>query len=125
MEFFFQEAGSREEEADSAREALRQVCVVGVRRPGLHEPAGLSRVRRRGRAEAEIQEEMVTLACTQISIQYSEVQQDFTLEMEVFYMQFEICHTKNRKQSLKQHIKTSIFEVKLFWTTLYNASWLL
>ena len=53
------------------------------------------------------------------------VQQDLTLEMEVFYMQFEICHTKNRKQSLKQHIKTSIFEVKLFWTTLYNASWLL
>ena len=35
-----------------------------------------------------------------------EVQQNFTPEMEVFYMIFERCHTKNRKRSLNQHIKT-------------------
>ena len=28
-----------------------------------------------------------------------------TLEMEVFYMLFERCHIKNRKRSIKQHIK--------------------
>ena len=58
----FQEARAREEEADAAREAVHQVRVVGVRRPGLHDSAGLSRVRRRGRAKAKIQEEMV--CCT-------------------------------------------------------------
>ena len=29
---------------------------------------------------------------------------DFTPEMEVLYMLFERCHTKNRKRFLKQHV---------------------
>ena len=32
-------------------------------------------------------------------------QLDLTPEVEVFHMLFEICHTKNRKRSIKQHIK--------------------
>ena len=29
----------------------------------------------------------------------------FTPEIEVFHMVFESCHAKNRKRSIKQHIK--------------------
>ena len=36
---------------------------------------------------------------------YKEVQLDLTPEIEVFHMLFERCPTKNRKSSLKQHIK--------------------
>ena len=36
---------------------------------------------------------------------YKEVQMDFTPEMEILYILFERCPTKNRKTSLKQHIK--------------------
>ena len=36
---------------------------------------------------------------------YSEAQLDFTLEIEVFHMMFERCDTKNRKRSIKEHIK--------------------
>ena len=36
---------------------------------------------------------------------YREAQLDITPEMEVFHMQFERCHTRNRKRSIKQHIK--------------------
>ena len=34
-----------------------------------------------------------------------EVQLDLTLEIEVFHILFERCHTKNRKISVKQHLK--------------------
>ena len=34
-----------------------------------------------------------------------EVQLDFTPEIEVFHLLFERGHTKNRKRSLKQHMK--------------------
>ena len=36
---------------------------------------------------------------------YKEVQLDLTPEIEVFHMLFERCPTKNRKRSIKQHIK--------------------
>ena len=36
---------------------------------------------------------------------YREIQLDFTPQIEVFYMLFERCHTKNRKRSLKLVIK--------------------
>ena len=36
---------------------------------------------------------------------YSEVQLDSTPEMEVLYMMFDRCHTKDRKRSLAQHLK--------------------
>ena len=32
-----------------------------------------------------------------------------------------ICHTKNRKRSLKQHIKYFTSGEKFSWTTLYNS----
>ena len=38
-------------------------------------------------------------------VMYREVQLDFTPEIVVFYTLFERCDTKNRKQSLKHHIK--------------------
>ena len=38
---------------------------------------------------------------------YRDVQLDFTTDMEVFYILFERCHTKNRKGSIKQHKDTS------------------
>ena len=38
------------------------------------------------------------------------VQLNFTPEMEVFYMLFDRCHSKNRKRSLKHHIKYRVFE---------------
>ena len=34
-----------------------------------------------------------------------EVQLDFTPEMQLLYMLFERCHTRNRKRSINQHIK--------------------
>ena len=39
------------------------------------------------------------------STHYRLVQLDLTWDIEVFYMLFERCHTKNRKRSIKQHIK--------------------
>ena len=44
---------------------------------------------------------------------YREVQLDFTPEMEVFYVLFERCHTKNGKRYLKQHLKYFNFRSKI------------
>ena len=41
------------------------------------------------------------------------VQLDFTPEIEVFHMLFERCHSKNRKRSIKQHIKYLYFRSKI------------
>ena len=41
------------------------------------------------------------------------VQLDFTPEGEVFHMLFERCHSKNRKRSIKQHIKYLYFRSKI------------
>ena len=43
---------------------------------------------------------------------YSEVQLDSTPEMEVLYMMFDRCHTKDRKRSLKRHTKYFNFRFK-------------
>ena len=44
---------------------------------------------------------------------YRVVQLDFTPEMEVLYMMFDRCHTKNVKRFLKQHIKYFNFRSKI------------
>ena len=44
---------------------------------------------------------------------YRYVQLDFTPEMEVYYMLFERCHTKNSKRSIKQHMKYFNFWSKI------------
>ena len=44
---------------------------------------------------------------------YRQVQLDFTPEVEVFYMLFDRCHTKNVKRFLKQHIKYFNFRSKI------------
>ena len=44
---------------------------------------------------------------------YREVQLDFTPEMEIFFMLFGRCHTKNQKRSLKRHIKHFNFRSKI------------
>ena len=43
---------------------------------------------------------------------YREVQLDFTPEIEALFMLFERCHTKDRKRSLKQHIRYFNFRNK-------------
>ena len=55
---------------------------------------------------------------TRQTLAQSEVQLDFTPDMEVLYMLFERCHTKNRKRSLKQHMMYSNSGMKFSWTTL-------
>ena len=50
-------------------------------------------------------------------LQYREVQLNLTSEIE-FHMMFERCHTKNRKRSLKQHVKYFHFRSEVSWTTL-------
>ena len=45
---------------------------------------------------------------------YREVQLDLTSEMGIFYTLFERCHTRNRKRSIKQHMRY----FKFSWTTL-------
>ena len=44
---------------------------------------------------------------------YREVQLDSTPEIEVLYLLFEGCHTKNRKGSFKDHIKYFHFRSKV------------
>ena len=44
---------------------------------------------------------------------YREVQLDFTPEIEALFMLFERCHTKDRKRSLKQHIRYFNFRNKI------------
>ena len=44
---------------------------------------------------------------------YREVQQDCTPEIEVLYMMFERCETKNRKRSFRQHLKYINFRSRI------------
>ena len=44
---------------------------------------------------------------------YRVVQLDLIPAIEVFHMLFERCHTKNRKRSVKQHIKYFNFRSKV------------
>ena len=49
-----------------------------------------------------------------------EIQLDLTPEIEELYMLFKRCQTKNRKRSIKQHIKYFDFRSLVQLGTLYN-----
>ena len=60
-----------------------------------------------------------------LCVVYREVQLDFTPEMEIFYMLFDRCHTKSRKEYISKSIlNISISGVKFSWTILYSLIWL-
>ena len=75
-------------QAESLRRDLAVLIVDHLRREGMVEAAEAAKERLAWDVD-----------------EYREVQLDCTTKSELLHMLFEICHTKNRNKSIKQHIK--------------------